>query len=252
MELSGKKALVTGSSRGIGRELALALAKKGAAVAIHYHSDRESAYDVKSELDALGAKCVLVQANLTDCNCAEIMWKELEKNDFSDIDILVLNASMQSKVDWENIDAQDFDNQMHANVLASVKLIQKAVPHMKTNHWGRIVTIGSIHEGKPSAKMLIYGASKTAQTTVVYALSQQLAADGITVNNIAPGVILTDRNRAPLSNAEFRDQVMARVPAGYFGSTQDCVGALLLFCTDAGRYITGQSLYIDGGMLRSR
>ena len=95
--------------------------------------------------------------------------------------------------------------------------------------------------------MLIYSASKAAQTNMVQSLSLQLAKDGVTVNNIAPGVIYTDRNVEALSDAEYAKKVTATIPVGFYGEPEDCAGMVKLLCSEAGRYITGQSIYIDGG-----
>jgi NAD(P)-dependent dehydrogenase (short-subunit alcohol dehydrogenase family) len=126
-------------------------------------------------------------------------------------------------------------------------LIQMLAPAMQEKKWGRIITIGSVQERKPHPNMLIYSASKAAQTNMVQSLALQLAPDGITVNNIAPGVIYTDRNVEALSDAEYAKKVTATIPVGFYGEPEDCAGMVRLLCSEAGRYITGQSIYIDGG-----
>ena len=126
-------------------------------------------------------------------------------------------------------------------------LIQKAVPHMREQHWGRIVTVGSVQEAKPHPDMLVYSASKAGQRMMAQSLAGQLAKDGITVNNMAPGVIATDRNVEALSDPAYAKQVADSIPCGFYGEPKDCAGAVLLMCSDEGRYITGQSLYVDGG-----
>jgi NAD(P)-dependent dehydrogenase (short-subunit alcohol dehydrogenase family) len=118
---------------------------------------------------------------------------------------------------------------------------------MKRSRWGRIITIGSVQEAKPHPDMLIYSASKAAQTNMMQSLSLQLARDGITVNNVAPGVIYTDRNVEALSNPEYAKKVTDSIPVGFYGEPQDCAGIVSLLCSDEGRYITGQSIYVDGG-----
>ena len=112
---------------------------------------------------------------------------------------------------------------------------------------GRIITIGSVQEAKPHPDMLVYSASKAAQTNMVQSLALQLAEDGITVNNVAPGVICTDRNVEALSDPDYAKKVSDSIPAGFYGQPEDCAGMVSLLCSDAGRYITGQSIYIDGG-----
>ena len=136
---------------------------------------------------------------------------------------------------------------MNINVRASMLLMQKAVPDMRRSGWGRILTIGSVQERKPHPDMLAYSASKAAQTAMALSLAAQLAPEGITVNNLAPGVILTDRCAGAFADESYRNKVTGLIPAGYWGEPEDCVGAALLLCSDAGRYITGHSLYVDGG-----
>ena len=127
-------------------------------------------------------------------------------------------------------------------------LIQAAVPHMKEAHWGRIVTVGSVQEAKPHPDMLIYAASKAAQTNMMHSLALQLARDGITVNNLVPGVIFTDRNVEALSDPAYAKRVTDGIPVGFYGEPEDCAGIVSLLCSEEGRYITGQSIYVDGGM----
>lgn len=126
-------------------------------------------------------------------------------------------------------------------------LIQAAVPNMMKNGWGIIVTIGSVQEAKLHPDMLIYSASKAAQTNMVKSLSLQLAKDEIKVNNVAPGIIYTDRNTVALSDPVYAKQVTDSIPVGFYGVPNDCVGMISLLCSENGRYIAGQSIYIDGG-----
>ena len=242
-DLTGKTALVTGSSRGIGRAIALCLAEAGADVVVHCTGRPEKAQEVVDAIRAMGRKAWFIQKNLMDEDCAEYIFSRLEQP----LDILVLNASIQYRKAWEQITAQDFAEQINVNLCASMLLIQKAVPHMREQHWGRIVTVGSVQEAKPHPDMLVYSASKAGQRMMAQSLAGQLAKDGITVNNMAPGVIATDRNVEALSDPVYARQVADSIPVGFYGEPKDCAGAVLLMCSDEGRYITGQSLYVDGG-----
>lgn len=242
-DLTGKTALVTGSSRGIGRAVALCLAEAGADVVVHCTGRPEKAQEVVDAIRAMGRKAWFIQKNLMDEDCAEYIFSRLEQP----LDILVLNASIQYRKAWEQITAQDFAEQINVNLRASMLLIQKAVPHMREQHWGRIVTVGSVQEAKPHPDMLVYSASKAGQRMMAQSLAGQLAKDGITVNNMAPGVIATDRNVEALSDPVYARQVADSIPVGFYGEPKDCAGAVLLMCSDEGRYITGQSLYVDGG-----
>lgn len=163
------------------------------------------------------------------------------------IDVLVLNASLQYRTHWDEITPEACYEQLNCNFVSSLILIQNCVKNMKDNKWGRIITIGSVQEAKPHPDMLIYSASKAAQTNMMRSLSLQLAGYGITVNNVAPGVIYTDRNIEALSDPVYAKKVTDSIPAGFYGKPEDCAGMVSLLCSEQGRYITGQSIYIDGG-----
>ncbi len=237
-----KKALVTGSSRGIGRAIAKRLAQDGYFVYIHGIGASNKAQELKDEITAFGGQAEIVKADLCDIDAVKTLAKEV-----GDIDALILNASVQIRQKWSEITTEEAYTQLNCNLVASLHLIQAFAPHMIAQKWGRIVTIGSVQEAKPHPDMLIYSASKAAQTNMVQSLSLQLAKDGITVNNVAPGVIYTDRNVEALSDPEYAKIVTNSIPVGFYGEPNDCAGIVSLLCSEEGRYITGQSIYVDGG-----
>ena len=209
-----KRALVTGSSRGIGRALALRLAKDGYEVIVHCAGNTDKADETRRLIEENG---------------------------------LVLNASLQIRKHWDEIELGEVYDQLNCDFVSSLMLIKAVVPHMKEQKWGRIVTIGSVQEAKPHPDMLIYSAAKAAQTNMVRSLSLQLAPFGITVNNVAPGVIYTDRNVEALSDPQYAAKVTASIPVGFYGKPDDCAGIVSLLCSDEGRYMTGQCIFVDGG-----
>lgn len=237
-----KKALVTGSSRGIGRAIAISLAKDGFEVILHCAGNVAKAEEAKAIIEAEGGTARIIQADLCDLEATKKLAQQAGQ-----VDVLVLNASLQIPKKWNEITQEECALQLNCNFASSLLLIQKLTPAMQEKKWGRIITIGSVQERKPHPNMLIYSASKAAQTNMVQSLSLQLAQDGITVNNIAPGVIYTDRNVEALSDAEYAKKVTATIPVGFYGEPEDCAGMVSLLCSEAGRYITGQSIYIDGG-----
>ncbi len=241
-DLKGKRALVTGSSRGIGRAIAIKLAECGAEVVVHGASNIKKAQETVDIITANGGKATAYICDL--CNTEKVM---NIINDIGNVDILVINASVQIKKKWETITVEDFNTQVNCNFLASMLLIQSAVPYMREQKWGRIVTVGSVQEAKPHPDMLVYSATKAAQTNMVKSLSLQLAPDGITVNNMAPGVIYTDRNVEALSDPEYAAKVTASIPVAFYGEPEDCAPTVALLCSDEGRYITGQNIFVDGG-----
>ena len=237
-----KIALVTGSSRGIGRAIAIRLAKDGYKVLVHGACNIAKAEETKAIIEANGGVAEVIISDLTDL----LSTKELCKK-IGDIDVLVLNASLQYRTPWQEITLDACYEQLNCNFVSSMLLIQAVADNMKKNKWGRIITIGSVQEAKPHPDMLVYAASKAAQTNMVQSLSLQLAKDGITVNNVAPGVIYTDRNVEALSDPEYDKKVTDSIPVGFYGEPEDCAGIVSLLCSEEGRYITGQNIFVDGG-----
>lgn len=237
-----KRALVTGSSRGIGRPIAIALAEDGYEVIVHCAGNIAKAEETKALIENQGGNATIISADLCDTDSVKSLAKQM-----GEVDVLVLNASLQIRRPWMEISVEECCEQLNCNFVASMMLIQAAVPYMKKQKWGRIVTIGSVQEAKPHPDMLVYSASKAAQTNMVKSLSLQLAADGITVNNVAPGVIYTDRNVEALSDEEYAKKVTDSIPVGFYGKPEDCAGIVRLLCSEEGRYITGQNIFVDGG-----
>lgn len=240
--LAGRRALVTGSSRGIGSAIAMELARKGADVYVHCFENTDKAKEVSSAIRALGRQSWVKCADLCDISAVQALAAQL-----NDVDILVLNASVQIQKPWKDITPEEFYKQVNCNYLASLLLIQAAAGHMQEHNWGRIVTIGSVQQKKPCLDMLVYSSSKCAQFGLTHSLAIQLAPFGITVNNLAPGVISTDRNTVALSDRQYSSQLISSIPLGYFGEKEDIAGMVSLLCSEAGRYITGQDIYLDGG-----
>lgn len=237
-----KTALITGSSRGIGRAIAIRLAKEGYRVIIHGANNRPKAEETKQIILEQGGSAEIILSDLTDVEQTCSLCEKVKE-----MDVLVLNASLQYRTPWQEISTEACYEQLNCNFVSSMMLIQAVAEHMKKNKWGRIITIGSVQEAKPHPDMLVYSASKAAQTNMMRSLSLQLAAEGITVNNVAPGVVYTDRNVEALSDPEYAQKVKGSIPAGFYGQPEDIAGIVSLLCSDEGRYITGQSIYVDGG-----
>lgn len=237
-----KTALVTGSSRGIGRAIALQLAKDGFHIILHCAGNLAKAEEVKSLIEQRGGSAEIRVCDLTDLSQTQALCKTV-----GHVDVLVLNASLQYRTPWQEIAVDACCAQLNCNFISSMLLMQAVADHMKQNKWGRIITVGSVQEAKPHPDMLVYSASKAAQTNMVKSLSLQLSNDGITVNNVAPGVIYTDRNVEALSDPAYAQKVTSTIPAGFYGEPEDCAGIVSLLCSEEGRYITGQSIFVDGG-----
>ncbi len=242
--LAGKRALITGSAEGIGSAIARRFAEQGCTVWVHDKDDAEKCEQACAELEQLtGTRPVYAVADFETQQGVEDLI-----NAVTDVDILVLNASMQVRQDLTNISRKEFEQQVNTNFWSTLRLIQHYLPGMIEQDWGRIITIGSVQQSKPHPQMAVYAALKAAVANLVVNLSLQVGEQGITANNIAPGVIQTSRNQEALSDAGYADQTRTKIPLGYFGKPDDCSGIALLLCSEAGRYITGQTIYCDGGM----
>ena len=239
---SKKTALVTGSSHGNGRAIAIILAKDGYKEIGHGAGRIEKAKETAEIIRNNGGEAEIIMADLTDTSKTAQLCEKVK-----DVDVLVLNASLQYRTPWQEIPLTECYEQLNCNFVSSLMLIQAVTDNMKKKQWGRIVTIGSVQEAKPHPDMLVYSASKAAQTNMVKSLSLQLAKDGITVNNVAPGVIYTDRNVEALSDPEYAKKVSDSIPVGFYGEPEDCEGIVSLLCSEEGRYITGQNIFVDGG-----
>jgi len=245
--LKGKTALVTGGSQGIGKAISLALAEFGANIVINYRSGNILAEETCREIVNMGVECHLIACDLSSADSAKTIARYLSDHNLQ-IDILVLNASVQFRKPWNEVTAEEFELQMNTNLRASLFLIRELYPAMQEKAWGRIVTIGSVQQVRPHQQMIAYAASKVAQTSMVKSLAPQFGPFGVTINNLAPGAILTGRNEEVLRDEYYKKNVEAKIPLGFIGEPADCAATALLLCSDAGRYITGQDIFVDGGM----
>ena len=242
--LDGRTALVTGARREIGRAIAVGLAAVGARVAVHHAGTAEEAVDAAAVVARCGNGAEAFGADFAEQGAAERLAAEVTAA-FGQVDILVLNASIEILQPVGGIDRAAYDRQMEINVWSTLALMQALVPPMGARGWGRVVTIGSVQQISPAAEMMVYAGYKAMQHNWAINLARQFTRQGVTVNNLAPGLIATARNAEQI--AARGEQMKARVPAGRMGRPDDLVGAALLLCSDAGEYISGANLFVDGG-----
>lgn len=247
LNLSGKTALITGSSQGIGKGIAQTFAEYGANIILHYREDEIEAEKVAAEIRKFGVRVYMIKADLSEpdavINIYNAVYEKVET-----LNILVINASVQVPAEWTEVTESDFDLQVNTNFKATFQLMQKFAPDMVKNGWGRILTLGSVQQIKPHPSMIIYAAIKSAVLNLVQNVAIQLADKGITVNNLAPGVIATPRIDEEVPEPEERINNRLRTPSGKIGTPEDCAGVALLLCSEAGNFITGQNIFVDGGM----
>ncbi len=238
-DLKGRKALVTGSTQGIGYAIAKTLLQQGATVYVLGGGGEEK---TRAAARSIGSPHYITQ-NLAECNAAEKIYSIT-----GPVDIVVANASVQSRKVWSEITEEDFDWQIDVNLKSTLALMQKYIPDMQKKGWGRFLAVGSVQQYRPHKDMAVYAASKCALQSLVENIAKQVAADGVTVNCLIPGVIATPRNDGALSDNEYKEKILSSIPAGFIGQAEDCATGALYLCSDESRYVTGAKLVIDGGM----
>lgn len=244
--LDSKIALITGAGRGIGRGIAEALAASGCAVAVQ-DLDTVVATEAAEAIRAAGGRAIALGGDIADLSLPERLVRQT-LDAFGGLHILINNAAIQSWGPWLELSAEQIERQLRANVVVPILLCQQVVPIFRAQRWGRIINLGSIQQLRGNPHMLAYASSKAAVGNLTIALARDLAKDRITVNCIAPGWFNTWRNRHEFQTEQDLQSKGRNVPVGRVGEPRDCAGAALLLCSDAGEYITGQTLYIDGGM----
>ncbi|GGA16349.1 3-oxoacyl-[acyl-carrier-protein] reductase [Psychrobacillus lasiicapitis] len=244
-KLDGKSAIVTGASRGIGKDIALYLAKEGAKVAVNYSGSKEKAEAVVEEIKALGGEAFAIQANVDQSeDIKELVSATLEQ--FGSIDILVNNAGITRDNLLMRMKEQEWDDVLNTN-LKGVFLCTKAVTRqMMKQRAGRIINITSIVGVSGNPGQANYVAAKAGVIGLTKTSALELASRNITVNSVAPGFITTDMTDA--LPEEVKAQMLSQIPLAKFGNTEDVAKAVAFLASDDANYITGQTLHVNGGM----
>jgi 3-oxoacyl-[acyl-carrier protein] reductase len=245
--LSGKVAIVTGSSKGIGAEITKHFAAEGAAVVVNYSSSKEAAERVVTEIKNKDGKAVAVHANLAKKADIERLFAETIKA-FGRLDILVNNAGVYEFASIEEVTEVHFHKQFDLNVLGLILASQQAVKHFGSAG-GSIINISSVASTSTPPNTSVYSGTKAAVDAVTRALAQELGARNIRVNAINPGMVETEGLRAAgIPESDFRKQVEAQTPLGRIGQPRDVAPAAVFLASDDARWITGETFHVSGGL----
>ncbi len=245
--LQDQLALVTGSARGIGRAIALDLAQAGADVAVNYSRSRERAEEVVEQIEALGRKAMAIQADVSQKADIDRMF-DLVEADFGPVSILVNNAGIEPRADVCDFDEATYDAVMDTNLKGAFFCAQRALRKMRDAGWGRVINISSLHELTPTGFSALYGMSKGGMALMMREMAKSYSRYGITINNVCPGATRTDINREVLSDPAYEAKVIEHIPAGFIADPEDIAPTVTFLASDAARYMTGASIFIDGGL----
>ncbi|MBI4785241.1 MAG: glucose 1-dehydrogenase [Oscillatoriophycideae cyanobacterium NC_groundwater_1537_Pr4_S-0.65um_50_18] len=246
-KLEGKVAIVTGASKGIGASIAKHLAAEGAAVVVNYASSKEGADRVVNEIVSNGGKAIAVQANVAKKAEIEHLFSEAHQA-FGKLDILVNNAGIYEFSPLENITEDHFYKQFDLNVLGVILASQQGVKYFGSEG-GSIINISSIVSTLAPANGSVYSATKAAVDAITKSLAKELGSRHIRVNAINPGMVETEGTHAAgIAESEGRQQTEAQTPLGRIGQPQDIAPAVVFFASDDSAWITGETLFITGGL----
>lgn len=246
MLLENRVALVTGSSRGIGRAVALALAKEGARVAVNYSRDEGAACGVLEEIEAMNAQAVIVKADVSIHSEVEAMMDRITQ-DLGPPDILVNNAGITRDGLLLRMKVEDWDRVLEVNLRGAFNCTRVALRSMIKRRYGRIVNISSIVGITGNPGQANYSASKAGVIGFTRSVAREVASRGVRANVVAPGYIETEMTDG--LPGDIKQAMLAQIPLGRFGSPEDVALAVLFFASDLSGYVTGQVLAVDGGMV---
>ena len=245
IDLSGKIALVTGASGELGRVMARTLAECGADVAVHYHGNHEKAEIAADSVRSTGRRAFVVQADVTNPESVMEMQRQICAN-LGTVSLIVANAVVQYP--WKSILEQelaDFDSQFRSCAMQTVHLAKAFIPAMQAQHYGRIVAINTECAAMAEANVGAYTAGKRALDGIVRVLAKEVGRDGITVNQVAPGWTISERDR--INHTEEAPEYDRTVPLGHRGTDQDIANMTAFFLSDLAGFTTGAYIPVSGG-----
>jgi len=238
-------ALVTGSSRGLGRATAIELAQRGHTVAVHYARGEDAANEVVEAITAAGGRAAAFGADVADAAACTTLLEQVSEA-FGPIDVLVNNAGITRDTLAMRMKDDDWDAVLNTNLSSAFRLARGVLRSMLKARWGRIVNVASVVGLMGNAGQANYVASKAGLIGLTKTLAREVSSRGVTVNAVAPGFIASDMT-AGLDDA-LKERYLAQIPAGRFGEPEDVAKAVAFLASDDASYVTGQTLVIDGGL----
>ncbi len=249
--LQGKVAIVTGSSSGIGQAIAIRLGAEGANVVVNYRSKPEGAADTVAKIEAAGSKAIIVQADMSKLAETQNLVDQAHAQ-FGRCDILINNAGVEKNAAFWDVTEADYDQVLDVNLKGVFFLTQAFVRRLRdAKQTGRIVNISSVHEDVAFPNFASYCASKGGLRMLMRNLAVELGPLGITINNIAPGAISTPINTSLLEDKPKLNALLAQIPLGRLGTTDDVAALAAFLSSDEAAYVTGSTYVVDGGLMRN-
>ncbi|MCI0392019.1 MAG: glucose 1-dehydrogenase [Acidobacteria bacterium] len=248
MRLKDKIALVTGSSQGIGRAIAVRFAQEGADVVINYNRTAKGAEEALAEVEAAGRRGLIVKADLGNVEDIRRLINQGVKH-FGRLDVLVNNAGLETHAPFWEVTEEDYDKVLDVNLKGVFFAAQEFVRHLRaTERRGKIVNVSSVHEELPFPNFTAYCASKGGVKMLTRNLAVELGPLGVNINNIAPGAIETPINTKLLNDPQKLGALLAQIPLGRLGQTKDVASVAVFLASDDADYVTGSTYYVDGGL----
>ncbi|MFD2514020.1 SDR family NAD(P)-dependent oxidoreductase [Pontibacter locisalis] len=248
-KLKGKVALITGSDSGIGQATAIEFAKEGADVIVCYHSDKDGAEETRKQVEKQNRKSIVLQVDISEEQSVEKLFEQALKK-FGTIDILVNNAAVNgSGIKVADMDTEVFDRTIRTNLYGTFFCSRAFIRHrQKEGGKGKIINVSSVHEEIVSAGTADYCASKAGVRNLARTLALELAEDDITVNNVAPGMILTPMNQEAVDDKKAREKSEQHIPMKRAGKPEEIAKVALFLASSDADYVTGSTYFMDGGL----